>query len=162
VKLLHKIFPKHFNPYEYPNQDPLKQNPVIYETTSGSKYANPEKLFNYIYSDSNRGFRYKLGNTSSGDGFKYRGRGLFQLTGKSNYQQFNSFYKKNYSSTKDFVTNPNEISSNIELAVLSALWYYNTKVKITVNRETTVEEVTNKINGGENGIKARKIIFNLI
>ena len=84
--------------------------------------------------------------------------GLFQLTGKYNYQEFTTFYQKNYDNTKDFVLNPELIASNKELSVLSALWFYKKKVldKITVDDDTSVEKVTYKINGGQQGLSHRK------
>jgi len=51
-------------------------------------YANnPEKLANYIYADENRSKAYRLGNTQPGDGWKYRGRGLIQTTGRDGYRR---------------------------------------------------------------------------
>lgn len=48
---------------------------------------NPEKLANYIYADANRKPGYRLGNTQPGDGWRYRGRGLMQTTGRDNYRR---------------------------------------------------------------------------
>lgn len=98
------------------------------------------------------------GNNSTGDGYRYRGRGIFQLTGKYNYQQFTNFYKANYDNTKDFVVNPDLLATDKEIAVISALWFYKTNVLdiIKVTTDTTVEKVTKKINGGRNGLAHRK------
>lgn len=46
---------------------------------------NPEKLANYIYADANRQPSHRLGNTEPGDGWRYRGRGFMQTTGRANY-----------------------------------------------------------------------------
>ena len=105
------------------------------------------------------GQKYKLGNTGIGDGYKYRGRGIFQLTGKQNYQKFSSFYSNNYDSTINFVTNPELISSNKTIAVISALWYYKNIVNVEIDSNTTVEELTFEINGGDNGLDDREQKF---
>ena len=158
VKRLHLTFSVHFNPYDNPTKDPNKQNPKDYEVI-GSIYAKAEKLYNYVYNDANRGQKYKLGNTSIGDGYKYRGRGIFQLTGKQNYQKFSSFYSNNYDSTINLVANPELISSNKMIAVISALWYYKNIVNVEIDSNTTVEELTFEINGGDNGLDDREQKF---
>ena len=48
--------------------------------------ANQEEIANIAYDDDNRGKGYKLGNINKGDGWKFRGRGLMQITGRSNYK----------------------------------------------------------------------------
>lgn len=48
--------------------------------------ANQEEIANIAYDDANRGKNYKLGNIHKGDGWKFRGRGLMQITGRSNYK----------------------------------------------------------------------------
>ena len=114
---------------------------------------NSEKLANYAYANRNGN-----GNEASGDGYKYRGRGLFHLTGRRNYKNFTNFYQERFNSTKDFENNPSEIASDKELAVLSALWYYNTEVmsRVNINNSTTIIDVTKKINPGLTGIESRK------
>ena len=49
-------------------------------------------------------------NVASGDGYKYRCRGLFQLTWKDNYEAFKTWYNNKYDPDKDFVANPDLIS----------------------------------------------------
>ena len=148
----------YFNTIDDPTADPNKQNPNDYKRSESSDYVDVEKFANLVYNDINRRPRNRIGNTQTGDGYKYRGRGIFQLTGKYNYQEFTTFYQKNYDNTKDFVLNPELIASNKELSVLSALWFYKKKVldKITVDDDTSVEKVTELINGGDNGIEHRE------
>ncbi len=97
------------------------------------------------------------GNVASGDGYKYRGRGMLQLTGEKNYTAFKTWYNNKYDPDKDFVTNPNLVSSNDTIAILSAFWYYK---RYVLNGDTfdnpTVTKITRIINGRAlKGLKAR-------
>jgi putative chitinase len=149
-------FGAYFNPISNPTSDPLKANPNDFKRSESSIYADPEKLANYVYA------RKQLGNTSPGDGYKYRGRGIFQLTGKYNYEQFNNFYNEKFNANIDLIKNPEMVSNNIELAVISALWYFENKVlkEIDVNKDTNIKKVTQLVNGGENGLPHRRELFN--
>ncbi|WP_430410990.1 glycoside hydrolase family 19 protein [Kordia sp.] len=119
--------------------------------------GNSSKVANYVYAD-----KLGNGNEASGEGYKYRGRGIFQLTGKYNYNKFKTWYNDKYDPDKDFVTNPELLKSNDTMAVLSAMWYYKKRVldKITIDSTTTVKKITKKINGrGLAGIKDRRKRF---
>ena len=120
-----------------------------------------EDFANFVYDDANRGTGYKLGNTSEGDGYKYRGRGIFQLTGKTNYTNFNTYYQDNINEEIDLLETPDLVASNIEIAVISALWFYENMVldNLTIDSTTTVKKVTKKINAGSNGLVDREEIF---
>ncbi len=72
---LNKVFPRYFGPG--------KRNAAEYA-------KNPEKIANYVYMDEFRSS--KLGNTQPGDGWRFRGRGLKQLTGRDNYTRFAKDY----------------------------------------------------------------------
>ncbi|MGY0427184.1 MAG: glycoside hydrolase family 19 protein [Polaribacter sp.] len=154
---------KYFNPQSDPTKNPNKENPNDYKksSTSTSLFVDNEKFANHVYADKNRSTKGKLGNTSKGDGYKYRGRGIFQLTGKSNYQSFTTFYQGKYDATKNFVTNPGLLESDMKIAITSALWFYKNNVldKLTVDKDVTVKAVTKKVNGGTNGLADRKEIF---
>ena len=149
---------KYFNPASNPTEDPDKKNPNDYKSSEISVYVNTEKFANYVYDDNNRSSKSALGNIAKGDGYKYRGRGIFQLTGKYNYEQFTTFYQENYDANKDFITNPGLVATDTKVAVISALWFFKNKVqdKISIDSDTTVKEVTKKINGGTNGITDRE------
>ncbi len=101
------------------------------------------------------------GNVESGDGYKYRGRGIFQLTGKANYKDFKTWYNNKYDPDLDFVTNPDLISNSDKLAIMSGMWYYKNRVltTITIDSTTTVSQVTIPINDQEEGIDDRKARF---
>jgi putative chitinase len=142
---LANIYPKHFSFI-----NPLKKNPYNY-------LHNSERLANLVYRN-----RYGNGSEASGDGFRYRGRGIFQLTFKDNYQNFQDYYNSNFSSNLDLLNHPEVLVSNDPLSVISALWYFKTRVssKISINSNTPVEQVTRLVNGKLNGINERKSYYN--
>lgn len=80
--------------------------------------ANQEAIANKIYAN-----RLGNGNVASGDGWKYRGRGIIQLTGKYNYQVFTTEYNKIWGDNMDFIANPDEVL-NPKYAVRSALVFW--------------------------------------
>lgn len=119
---------------------------------AGYYTSNPSALSNVAMC-----CQYGNGDQTSGDGWRYRGRGIMQLTWKGNYQDFKTWYNKNYDPDKDFVGNPDLISTNDTLAIMSGLWFYKVKVidKINIDSTTTVRKVCIKINGGTNGLSDR-------
>jgi putative chitinase len=106
----------------------------------------PEKIANLVY-----GGRMGNGAEASGDGFKYRGRGFIQLTGKDNYSAFNK------SVTEDVVANPDLVATKYPL--LSAAWYWNSRnLNASADKgdtEAVVTEITKKVNGGTIGLADR-------
>ena len=120
-----------------------------------------QKIANKVYAN-------RMGNGSelSGDGWKYRGRGLIQLTGKNNYLKFSRWYND----SKIFVDNP-DLLLQPQFAVLSAFYYWTTR-KINdmiiekADQYEVCKRITKVINGGYNGLDDRwqrfKIIYNKI
>lgn len=104
----------------------------------------PEKIANRVYAN-----RMGNGSESSGDGWKFRGRGFIQLTGKENYKNFSKAYGI------DAVNNPDLLLLE-EYALKSALWYWNMKGLNKYADELDVKEITRRINGGYHGIDQRK------
>lgn len=99
--------------------------------------------------------RKDLGNTFKGDGTRFKGRGLIQITGRANYTAISKDLGV------DFTANP-ELLSNSEYAVLSAFWYWR---KRSLNRYCTLKEddfktLTRRINGGLNGYADRLNLWN--
>ncbi|WP_410880359.1 PAAR-like protein [Myroides sp. DW712] len=68
----------------------------------------------------------------NGEGWKYRGRGYFQLTGKDVYTKINTWIKELINANIDIVNNPDLVGSNVEIAVLSSMLFYSRYKKLTV------------------------------
>ena len=108
----------------------------------------PEKIANRVYAN-------RMGNRgeASGDGWKYRGRGLIQLTGRNNYKAFAEWV-----GDERIMDEPDLVSS--EYAVHSAVFFWD---RHNLNRFADKDDVvglTRKINGGENGMAHRKDLLN--
>jgi putative chitinase len=109
------------------------------------KYAhNPEKIANKVY-----GGRMGNGVEETGDGWKYHGRGLIQLTGKENYANCGSGIGIDLLSTPNLLTLP-------EQACLSAGWFWNRKQLNSLADSGDFETMTKRINGGLIGLDDRK------
>jgi putative chitinase len=118
--------------------------------------ANQEGIANTAYAN-----RLGNGDFNSGDGWKYRGRGIFQLTGKSNYKAFGIYLNENTMTQVDIVQHSQLVSQSKSIAILSAMWYFKTRVAdITNLNSSSVERVTKLVNGGVNGLSDRKNIYN--
>ena len=99
-------------------------------------------------------FRKALGNTAKGDGPRFKGRGLIQLTGKANYQAYNT-YLVGERVMDDVVSHPGLLAEP-EHAVRSALWYWATRGLDRLADRDDIEGITRRINGGLNGLESRK------
>lgn len=93
--------------------------------------------------------RKDLGNTQKGDGIRYKGRGIFQLTGRANYRTIGA--KLGY----DLENNP-ELAKTPEVSVLTALEYWRSRNLSQLADADNVELITRRINGGLNGFEDRK------
>ncbi len=93
--------------------------------------------------------RKDLGNTKAGDGVKYKGRGIFQLTGKANY----AIYGEKLG--VDLVSNP-KLAATAEISVQVALEYWNSKKLSVLADQGNIDRITKLINGGFNGLEDRK------
>jgi putative chitinase len=115
--------------------------------------ANQEAIANIIYGGD--WGRRNLGNTDEGDGWKFRGRGLKQVTGRSNYDRCGKALDI------DLVSNPDELLNPI-YAALSAGWFWDSRRRNGIEEAAEsddVETVTKLINGGLLGIEQRKDLY---
>ena len=117
-------------PSRFPDQD------------TADKFANnPEKIANKVYGG-------RMGNVEDGDGWKYHGRGLIQLTGKDNYANCGSGLGVDLLSNPEWVATP-------EYASLSAGWFWNKKGLNELADVMDIETMTKRINGGTLGLDDR-------
>ena len=108
------------------------------------QYAkNPEKIANKVYAD-----RMGNGPEASGDGWKYLGRGLIQLTGKENYTKFATSVCKTLEETVVHL-------GTIEGAVQSACWFWETNNLNQWVDKGDIKTLTQRINGGDIGLADR-------
>lgn len=92
------------------------------------------------------------GNEQSGDGWKYRGRGLIQITGKANYIEF-----AKWEGLPSLVTSPDQITANLALCVQVAVWYW--KSRNLASYGSDIVRVTKLINGGTHGLTQRTAYY---
>jgi putative chitinase len=138
---LFKVFPKYFKTLDEAKEFEYKG----------------EKIANKVYAN-----RMGNGSEASGDGWKYRGRGLIQLTGKNNYLKFSKWYND----SKIFVDSP-DLLLQPQFAVLSAFFYWDTHklndyIVENVDDYTICKVITKKINGGYNGLGERFRLYKKI
>lgn len=132
AKGLRGIFGKYF---------PTDEKALLYE-------RKPEKIANLVY-----GGRMGNGAEATGDGYKFRGRGYIQLTGKDNYTAFSK------SIGEDCVSNPDLVATKYPLA--SAAWFFTRCLpKCTDASDAAITAVTKCVNGGTIGLEDRKKHFN--
>ncbi len=94
--------------------------------------------------------RKDLGNTQSGDGRLYKGRGYIQLTGRANYRKFGPV------AGADFEGNPKSVATNYYADTACMFWKSNRLgSKAVDSSETTIKVITKRINGGYNGLADR-------
>ena len=124
-----KIFPKYFS-----------------KDTAMACARQPEKIANIVYSN-----RMGNGDRQSGDGYKFRGRGFIQLTGKDMYKLFGDYLEVN------LLDNPDLVATKYPLS--SAGWFFQKKGlwKICDEGDSVdiIKKVTYRINGGYNGLQDR-------
>ena len=95
--------------------------------------------------------RKDLGNTVSGDGSKYRGRGLIQITGRANYIACGEGL------SLDLIKQP-ELLEKPQHACMSAAWFWATKGLSTLADAGQFDKITQRINGGQNGAADRQAL----
>ena len=131
-----KVFPRYFG-------DPPKRNAAEYA-------RNPEMIANYVYMDEFRSKAGQMGNTQEGDGWRFRGRGLKQLTGRNNYTAF----------AKDMEMTAEEASDYLETkkgAIDSACWFWDTANCNDFADRGDIVGMSKRINGGTIGLEDRQM-----
>jgi putative chitinase len=116
------------------------------EAAAAAYARNPQKIANKVYSN-----RMGNGTEASGDGYKFRGRGYIQLTGKDNYTAFGK------SIGEDMTINPDKVASTY--ALLSAAWFFSKnglhKMADGGATDAVVTSITKRVNGGTIGLADR-------
>lgn len=119
-----------------------------YFSKAGRKAADyakqPEKIANVIYAS-----RMGNGDTASGDGYRFRGRGVIQLTGRDNYTAFG----------KSVGMTPEQVIDYVQTkkgALESACWYWNSRKINAACDEGDIVKVTKLVNGGTIGLDDRR------
>jgi putative chitinase len=114
------------------------------EATAKQYEKKPEKIANRVYAN-----RMKNGDEASGDGYRFCGRGLIQLTGRDNYTKFAQALNMSIEDTIAYLETPNG-------ALVSAAWFWdNNKLNQYCDRDDFVT-LTKRINGGTIGLEDRK------
>jgi len=124
-----KIFPKYFS-----------------KDTAAIAARKPDVIANIVYSN-----RMGNGDRASGEGWKFKGRGYIQLTGKVNYKAFGEYIKV------DLIANPDLVATKYPLT--SAAWYFEVRKLWGIAEqgidEETIKKITKLINGGTHGLADR-------
>ena len=129
---LNKVFKKYFSTIE----------------AAKPYHRQPEKIANKVY-----GSRMGNGPESSGDGWRYRGRGAIQLTGKNNYSEFAAAKNISLDECVEYLT-------TIEGSIESAMWFWKTRLLNEFCDKDDIVGMTKRINGGTNGLAHRTELYN--
>jgi putative chitinase len=114
------------------------------DAATANKYANnPEAIANKVY-----GGRANLGNTQDGDGWKFHGRGLIQLTGRANYTVCGDALGQPFTEHPELLLDP-------QWACMSAGWFFNRKQLNLLADNEDWKTITQRINGGTIGLDDR-------
>jgi putative chitinase len=116
------------------------------EAAAAAYARNPQKIANKVYAN-----RMANGDEASGDGYKFRGRGYIQLTGRANYTEFGKAIGE------DIASNPDKVASTYSL--LSAAWFWSknglNKLADGGATDPVVTSITKRVNGGTIGLADR-------
>ena len=124
----------------------IAQWPNRFSPITAAKVArHPEQIANIVYAG-------RMGNTEPGDGWKYRGRGLIQVTGKTNYAACGGALGL------DLVNRP-ELLEQPQYAALSAAWFWSVNGLNTLADAGDLRKITQRINGGQNGAADRAELY---
>ena len=134
----------------YSASELLSTFPTKFNKNSAVEYSHqPEKIANRVYAN-----KYMNGDESSGDGWKFRGRGAIQLTFKENYIAYSNYVGKSLEECINYL-------ENYSGAVDVAGWYWNLHSLNSFADQGDIETITRKINGGTYGLSTRESITTL-
>lgn len=124
----------------------MKTWPSRFDSVRATAAArNPEQIANIVYAG-------RMGNTVPGDGWKYRGRGLIQVTGKTNYAACGEALGL------DLISQP-EMLEQPQYAAMSAAWFWSANGLNTLADSGDLTRITQRINGGTNGMADRQALY---
>ena len=122
--------------------------PTRFDVHTSAKYARrPEQIANYVYAN-----RMGNGNEASGEGWRFRGRGLIQITGADNYQLCGDALGYDLIAHPEFLEAP-------ALAARSAAWWWRSNGMNALADAGDQRAVGRRINGGDNGQADRLALF---
>ena len=126
----------------------LRVFPSHFSDDEADDYAGqPERIANRVYAD-----RMGNGDEASGDGWAFKGRGLIQLTGRSNYHACGEALGVDLTERPDYL-------ESAEGAARSAAWYWSKHGLNALADAGDIDRISRKINGGDNGIDERRHAF---
>lgn len=99
--------------------------------------------------------RLNLGNVQPGDGPRFRGRGLIQLTGRANYTDFG----RALGIEAELLADPDRVARDPDLCVKAAGWFWARRDLNTLADANDLTQITRRINGGLNGLEDRRRLF---
>ena len=134
VDNLLKVFPRYFGKG--------KEDPAQYA-------RNPQKLANYVYMDVNRSKNGALGNTQPGDGWRFRGGGIKQLTGRNNFTAFGKDLGMTAEEAADYVRTKKG-------AFESACWFWKKNNLAKFADADDIDGMSKRVNGGDIGLADRR------
>jgi putative chitinase len=143
----------------YSTEGLLKVFPRYFDRNTAPLYARkPEQIANIVYES-----RMGNGNRNTGDGWRFRGRGYLQLTGRTNYKAFSE-----HIGDVNIMINPDLIATKYPLT--SAGWFFEKNKLWTICDQgvdlATIRRVSQRVNGGFNGISDRvsktNVLFNIL
>jgi putative chitinase len=139
AEALTRVFGRYFGP-------PPKRNAADYA-------RNPQKIANYVYMDEFRSPSGRLGNVRPGDGWKFRGGGIKQLTGRNNFARFGASIGMTADQAADYVRTKKG-------AFESACWFWQTNNLERFADRDDIDGMSRAVNGGDNGLVDRRNRYN--
>jgi putative chitinase len=128
---------------------------VFNEQLARECQKDPERIANLAYQSPTLGPR--LGNTMPGDGFRFRGRGFIQITGRGNYTRYGELIQRNIVDHPDLA-----LQVDVSALIAAAFWRENGCNRLADSGGVeAVEAITRKVNGGTHGLQERCRYFQL-